>query len=69
MDTGPVLVSYLRTVGEVGAVAWEAAAGSAGSVGVDGTDGNRVPWPWEEGLSRGRDEELWPPLVFPMTAI
>ena len=50
---GPVLVSYLRTVGEVGAAAWEAVAGSVGLAGADDTDGIRVPWPGEEGLARG----------------
>ena len=43
MGTDPVLVSYLRTMGEVGVAAREAAAGSAGSVGADGTNENRVP--------------------------
>ena len=61
---GPVLVSYLRTVGEAGA-----AAGSAGSIGADDIEDNHVPWLREEGLARGRDEELWPPLVFSMTTI
>ena len=28
-----------------------------------------MPWPGEEGLARGRDEELWPPPVFAMTAV
>ena len=51
-------MSYWRTVGEVGTAAWEAVASFAGSVGVGGIDGNRVPWPREEGLTRGRDEEL-----------
>ena len=60
-------MSYLHTVGEVGAAAWEAAAGSVGSAGANNTNGNCVPWPGEEGLARGRDEGLWPPLVFSMT--
>ena len=62
-------MSYLRTVGEVGAaaVAWEVTAGSARLARVDGTDGNHVPWLREEGLARGQDEELWPPLVFAMS--
>ena len=64
---GPVLVSYLRTVGEAGAAAWEAVVGSVGSVGPGGTDDNCVPWPGEEGLARGQDKELWPPLIFAMS--
>ena len=62
-------MSYLRNVGEAGAAAWEAVAGSAGSAGVGGTDSNRMPWPGKEGLARGRDEELWPPLVFSMSGM
>ena len=54
---GPVLVSYLHTVKEAGAVAWEIAAGSAGSVGANSS---RVPWLSEEALARCWDEELWP---------
>ena len=60
---GPVLVSYL-CVGEVRAAAWEISAGSAGLVEASGTSGNRVPWPWEEGLTRCREEEVWSPRVF-----
>ena len=59
-------MSYMRTVGEARAAALEAAASSARSVGAGGTDDNRVPWQGDEGLARGRDEELWPPLVFSM---
>ena len=43
MGTSPVLVSYLRTLGEVGAVAWEVAAGSVGSAKANSTGGNRMP--------------------------
>ena len=57
MGTGPVLVSYLHTVEEAGAVAWEIAAGSTGSVGANSS---RVPWLSEEALVRCWDEELWP---------
>ena len=60
-------MSYLCTVREAGAAAWEAAEGSARSAGADGTDDNRVPWPGEVGIARGRDKELWPPLVFVMS--
>ena len=56
-------MSYLHTVGEAGA------AGSAGLAGVGGIDGNRVPWPGEEGLTRGQDKELWPSLVFTMSGM
>ena len=59
----------MRTVGEVGATAWEAATGFVGLVGASGTNGSRVPWSGEEALARGRDKELWPPLVFAMTIV
>ena len=58
-------MSYMHTVGEARAAALEVAASSARSAGAGGTDDNRVP-PGDEGLVRGRDEELWPPLVFAM---
>ena len=54
-------------MGESRAAAWEAAAGSVGSVGLGSTDDNYVPWPGDEGLARGRDKDLWPPLVFAMS--
>ena len=43
MGIGPVRVSYLRTVGEVGAVAWDISVGSAGSIEASGTGGSLVP--------------------------
>ena len=46
-------MSYLRTVGEVGAEAWEAVAGSAGSARADSTNDNCVPCLGEKGLARG----------------
>ena len=66
---GPVFVSYLHIVGEAGTTAWEAATSSACSARDDGTNGNREPWAGEEGLAWGRDEELWPPLVFAMSGM
>ena len=53
MGIGPGRVSYLCTVGEVGAV-------EAG--------GSLVPWPREGGLARCREDELWPPRVFAIVA-
>ena len=48
--TGPVLLSYMCTVGEggaalgeVGAATWEVAVGSIGSIRAGGTGGSRVP--------------------------
>ena len=59
-------MSYLHTVGEAGAAAWEVATSSTGLEGAEGTGGSRVPWAGEEGLSRCWDDELWPPRVFTM---
>ena len=39
----PVLMSYLRTVGEAGAAALEVAVGSAGSTGAGGIGGSLMP--------------------------
>ena len=50
---GPVLMSYMRTVEEARAVAWEAVAGSVGAAGADGTGGSQVPRSGEKGLARG----------------
>ena len=58
MSTGPVRVSYLRTVGETGVAAWEISVGSAGSVEVGGTSGSLVPWPREGGLARCQEDDL-----------
>ena len=68
MGTGLVRVSYLRSVGEVGATAWEMPVGSAGAVEVDDTNGSPVPWPGKEGLARCLEDELWPPRVFSIVA-
>ena len=59
----------LENWGFTGAAAWEVTAGSVGSAGAGGIDGNHVPWPGKEGLVRGWDEELWPPLVFAMSGM
>ena len=66
---GLVLVSYLCTVGEVGAAAGETIVGSAGLAGAGDTNDNRVAWRGEEGLARGLDEEPWLPLVFAMSGM
>ena len=42
MGTGPILVSYLSTMGEARAAAWEIAAGSGRSARVGGTSGCHV---------------------------
>ena len=43
MGTSPVRVSFLRSMGEAGAAAWEMSAGSTGSVEVSDTGGSLVP--------------------------
>ena len=43
MGTGPVRVSYLRSMGEARAVAWEMPTGSTGSVEVSDIGGSPVP--------------------------
>ena len=65
MGMGPVLVSYMRTLGEAGVAAWEMLIGSTGLVEAGGS---RVPWSRDGGLARCREDELWPPRVFSIAA-
>ena len=64
MGTGPVHVSYLRTVEEIGAATWDISTGFARSTEDDGTGSSHVPWPREGGLAWCWEDELWPPWVF-----
>ena len=52
MGTGLVRVSYLHTVGEARAVAWEISARSTGSVEVSSTGGSHVRRLGEEDLAQ-----------------
>ena len=68
MGTGPVRISYLRTVGEGRAAAWDISVGSIRSVEASGTSDNNVPWPGKGALARCPEDELWPPRVFAIAA-